>query len=39
MHDFVSFVSLMKDEQYHSKKTFLNFKDENLWNSHWCLII
>ena len=27
----------MKVEQYHSK-TLLNFKDENLWNSHWCLI-
>ena len=27
----------MKVEHYHSKKT-LSPKDENLWNSHWCLI-
>ena len=27
----------MKVEQCHSK-ALLNFKDENLWNSHWCLI-
>ena len=27
----------MKVEQYHSKKP-LSPKDENLWNSHWCLI-
>ena len=27
----------MKVEQYHFKKP-LSPKDENLWNSHWCLI-
>ena len=29
--------STMKVEQHHTQKK-LNFKDKNLWNSHWCLI-
>ena len=31
-------ISVMIVEQYYSKQPFKPFKDENLWNSRWCLI-